>query len=238
MILDILAFGAHPDDVELCCAGTLLKHIDAGFKVGIIDLTRGELGTRGSAETRDKEAADSAKVLGVSLRKNLFFRDGFLVNDEQHQLEVIKHIRLHRPDIVLCNATSDRHTDHGVGAALVAKACFLSGLRKIKTKNEGTSQTEWRPRVVYHYIQDRYLKPDLVIDVTPFMDKKNEAIRCFKTQFYNPQSDEPITPISTLEFMEFLNGRSMDMGRIIGVAHGEGFQTERSVGVKLLTDLI
>ena len=238
MKLDILAFGAHPDDVELGCGGTLLKHLASGDKVGIIDLTRGELGTRGSAETRDKEAAESSKILAITFRNNLRFRDGFLVNDEMHQMEVIKHIRFHQPEIVLCNAINDRHTDHGVGAALISKSCFLSGLRKIETLWKDELQQAWRPRAVYHYIQDRYMKPDVIVDITLFIEKKIEAVHCFKSQFYDPTSDEPVTPISTKEFMEFFHGRAMEMGRVIGVTYGEGFVAERSIGVKMLTDLL
>lgn len=238
MKLKILAFGAHPDDVELGCGGTLLKHIDAGDKVGVIDLTRGELGTRGTAETRDEEAAASSKIMGIAFRNNLRFRDGFFLNDEQHQLEVIKHIRLHQPEIVLCNALSDRHTDHGLGAALVAKSCFLSGLRKIETKLNGEPQGAWRPIAVYHYIQDRYIKPDVIVDITSFIEKKVEAIHCFKSQFYDPTSNEPNTPISTKEFMEFVHGRAMEMGRVIGTTYGEGFVATRSIGVNKLTDLL
>ncbi len=238
MKLDILAFGAHPDDVELGCGGTLLKHIAAGRTVGIIDITRGELGTRGTAEMRDREAAESAKVLGVAFRNNLGFRDGFFANDEQHQLEVIRHIRLHQPEIVLCNAVNDRHTDHGMGAALISKSCFLSGLRKIETQLNNQQQTAWRPRAVYHYIQDRYMRPDIVVDISSFIDKKTEAVRCFKSQFYDPSSSEPVTPISTKEFMEFVHGRAMEMGRIIGVTYGEGYVAERSIGVKDMFELL
>ena len=238
MKLNILAFGAHPDDVELGCGGTLLKHIDSGDTVGIIDLTRGELGTRGTAEMRDSEASESSKVLGIAFRDNMGFRDGFFCNDEIHQLEIIKRIRYHQPDIVICNAVTDRHTDHRMGAELISKACFLSGLRKIETQYLNKVQLAWRPAAVYHYIQDRYLKPDVIVDITPFIEKKLDAIRCFKSQFYDPTSNEPVTAISTKEFIDFLNGRAMEMGRLIGVTYGEGFTTERSIGVKKLTDLL
>src|ERR1035437_9510045 len=186
MKLDIFAIGAHPDDVELSCAGTILKHIALGKKCGILDLTAGELGTRGSAELRLTEATNAAKILGVSVRDNLKIADGFFKNDKEHQLEIIKKIREYQPEIVLCNAVSDRHPDHGRSAALVSEACYYSGLIRIETKLNGVNQQAWRPKAVYHYIQDRQLKPDFVVDVTSFFEKKMEAIQAFKSQFYNP----------------------------------------------------
>ena len=186
MKLDILAFGAHPDDVELSCGATIAKEISLGKKVGIVDLTRGELGTRGTAEIRDEEAANAADILGVSVRENLRFRDGFFINDEQHQLEVIKMIRKYQPDIVLCNAVDDRHIDHGKGSKLVSDACFLSGLRKIETTHEGQEQEPWRPKLVYHYIQWKNLVPDFVVDVTGFIDIKVASLMAYKSQFYDP----------------------------------------------------
>ncbi len=235
--LDILAFGAHPDDVELGCGATIAKEIALGKKVGIVDLTRGELGTRGSAEIRDEEAAAAAKILGVSIRENLRFRDGFFVNDEKHQLEIIKMIRKYRPEIVLCNAIDDRHIDHGKGSKLVSDACFLSGLRRIETELDGESQEAWRPKLVYHYIQWKNIEPDFVVDVTGFVEKKIAAIMAYGSQFYEPNSNEPITPIATKNFLDSLHYRSQDLGRLIGTDFGEGFTVERYVAVNSLADL-
>jgi len=237
MKLDILAFGAHPDDVELGCSGTILKEVSLGKKVGIVDLTRGELGTRGSAAIRDQEAADAAKILGVFVRENLNMRDGFFVNDEKHQLEVIKIIRKYQPEIVLCNAIDDRHIDHGKGSKLVSDACFLSGLLKIETVFEGEIQKPWRPNVVYHYIQWKNIVPDFVVDITGFTDKKIESILAYRSQFYDPNSKEPESPISSKNFMESLNYRSRDLGRLTGVEHAEGFTVERCLAVNSLGNL-
>ena len=238
MKLDILAFGAHPDDVELGCAGTILKEVALGKKVGIVDLTRGELGTRGTAETRDEEAKTAAKILGVSVRENLAMRDGFFVNDETHQLEVIKMIRKYKPEIVLCNAIDDRHIDHGKGSKLVSDSCFLSGLMKIETSIDGEKQQAWRPKVVYHYIQWKNLEPDFVVDITGFEKKKIEAILAYKTQFYDPDSKEPVTPITSKNFLESLNYRAQDLGRLVGVDYAEGFTVERCLAVNSLDDLM
>jgi bacillithiol biosynthesis deacetylase BshB1 len=235
--LDILAFGAHPDDVELGCSGTLYKHIVKGYKVGIIDLTRGELGTRGSVELRNKEAEAASKVLGISIRENLDFADGFFRNDRDHQLEIIKVIRKYRPKIILCNSISDRHIDHGRAAALVADAAFLSGLIKIETMNDGIKQSAWRPQSVYHYIQDYYLKPDFVVDITDSFKKKMEAIQCFSSQFYNPESKEPETPISSRDFLDFIEARARELGRPIQAKYAEGFKTARYIGVNDLFNL-
>ncbi|HSD07549.1 bacillithiol biosynthesis deacetylase BshB1 [Flavobacterium sp.] len=237
MKLDILAFGAHPDDVELGCSGTILKEISLGKTVGIIDLTRGELGTRGSAEIRDKEANDAAKILGVSIRENLNMRDGFFVNDEKHQLEIIKMIRKYQPEIVLCNAIDDRHIDHAKGSKLVSDACFLSGLMRIETEHEGVVQKAWRPKVVYHYIQWKNIEPDFVVDITGFTDTKIKAILAYGSQFYDPNSKEPESPISSKNFLESLNYRSRDLGRLTGVEHAEGFTVERYLAVNSLGDL-
>src|SRR5690606_10221595 len=193
-------FGAHPDDVELGCAGTLAKEISLGKTVGIIDLTRGELGTRGSAEIRDMESAEAARLLGVSVRENLRMRDGFFRNDEEHQMKIIRKIRKYRPEIVLCNAIDDRHIDHGKGSKLVSDACFLSGLRKIETEDEGIAQEAWRPKHVYHYIQWKNIEPDFVVDITGFIDQKTKAILAYSSQFYDPTSNEPETPIATKNF--------------------------------------
>jgi bacillithiol biosynthesis deacetylase BshB1 len=238
MKLDILAFGAHPDDVELGCAGTILKEISLGKTVGIIDLTRGELGTRGSAEIRDQEANAAAKILGVLVRENLEMRDGFFVNDEKHQLEVIKMIRKYRPEIVLCNAIDDRHIDHAKGSKLVSDACFLSGLRKVETNVDGESQEAWRPKLVYHYIQWKNIEPDFVVDITGFTDKKIESIIAYSSQFYDANSKEPESPITSKNFFESLNYRSQDLGRLVGVDHAEGFTVERYLAVNSLADLI
>lgn len=238
MKLDILAFGAHPDDVELGCSGTIAKEVSLGKKVGIIDLTRGELGTRGSVEIRDQEAALAAEILGISVRENLNMRDGFFVNDEAHQLEIIKRIRKYRPEIVICNAIEDRHIDHGKGSKLVSDACFLSGLRKIETEHEGVFQEVWRPKVVYHYIQWKNIEPDFVVDITEFIDKKAQSILAYASQFYSENSNEPMTPIATKNFLESIHYRTQDFGRLVGVDYAEGFTTERYVAVKRLGDLI
>jgi len=231
--LEILAFAAHPDDVEISASGTLLKHIDLGYKCGIIDLTQGELGTRGSAELRLQEAEKSKKILGLSARENLGFADVFFQNDKTHQLEIVKMLRKFRPEIVLANSIHDRHPDHGKAAKLVADACFLSGLVKVET-----GQDAWRPKAVYHYIQDQYAAPDLTIDITPYFDKKMESILAFSSQFYNPESDAPETAISGKEFLNFLKGRAQVTGRPIGVELAEGFTATRNIGVKNLLDLL
>lgn len=238
MKLDILAFGAHPDDVELGCGGTIAKEIALGNKVGIIDLTRGELGTRGSAEIRDQEATAAAKILGVSVRENLNMRDGFFVNDEEHQLAIIRMLRKYQPDIVLCNAIEDRHIDHGKGSALVSDAAFLSGLIKVETEYNGEKQTAWRPKLVYHYIQWKNIKPDFVVDISGYNEKRVAAILAYGSQFYNPDNKEPETPIATKNFLESLNYRAQDLGRLIGADYAEGFTVERHLGVNSLGDLI
>jgi N-acetylglucosamine malate deacetylase 1 len=238
MKLDILAFGAHPDDVELGCAGTIAKEISLGKKVGIIDLTRGELGTRGSAEIRDNEAKKAAEILGVLVRKNLKMRDGFFVNDEEHQLQIIKMIRKYRPEIVLCNAVDDRHIDHGKASKLVSDACFLSGLQKIETFFEDKKQDFYRPKLVYHYIQWKNITPNFVVDISGFNQQRIAAILAYDSQFYNPNSNEPQTPIATKNFLESLNYRVQDFGRLIGVDFAEGFTVERPLAVNSLTNLI
>ena len=238
MKLDILAFGAHPDDVELGCGGTIAKEIKLGKKVGIVDLTRGELGTRGSAEIRDNEAAKAAKILGVSVRENLRMRDGFFLNDEAHQLQIIEMIRKYQPEIVLCNAIDDRHIDHGKGSRLVSNACFLSGLRRIETKLENKAQEAWRPKVVYHYIQWKNIEPDFVVDISGFEKQKVDAVMAYDSQFFNPDTNEPETPIATKNFLESINYRAQDLGRLIGTDFAEGFTVERHLAVNSLTDLI
>ena len=236
--LDILAFGAHPDDVELGCGGTLAKEISLGKKVGIIDLTRGELGTRGSVETRNKESQAASKIIGVSVRENLDFRDGFFVNDELHQMEIIKFIRKYKPEIILCNAQDDRHIDHPKGANLVSDSCFLSGLSKIKTELNDVSQNEWKPKNVYHYIQWKNSSPDFLVDISGFIDVKLDAIKAYSSQFYNPNSVEPETLISKKNFLNDVINRSADLGRLIGVDNAEGFTSRKLIGVKRLDSLI
>jgi bacillithiol biosynthesis deacetylase BshB1 len=238
MKVNILAFGAHPDDVELGCASTLAKEISLGKTVGIIDLTQGELGTRGTSETRAKEAQKAAEILQVSFRENLNFRDGFFINDEKHQLEIIKKIRQYQPDIVICNAKTDRHIDHGKGSKLVADACFLSGLLKIETFLEGNKQQPWRPKNIFHYMQWNMDLPDFVVDVTGFLNKKIESVLAYDSQFYNAQSKEPETPITSKNFLDSITYRAQDLGRIIGVEHAEGFTIERIIGTKSLTEII
>lgn len=237
MKLDILAFGAHPDDVELGCGATLAKEISTGKKVGVVDLTRGELGTRGSAEIRDKEAAKAAEILGVAVRENLRFKDGFFVNDEKHQLEIIKMIRKYKPEIVICNAIDDRHIDHGKGSKLVSDSCFLSGLRRIETSLDEKVQSEWRPKSVYHYIQWKNIEPDFVVDVSGFIQKKIDAVMAYSSQFYDPNSKEPVSPIATKNFTESIEYRAKDLGRLVFVDYAEGFTVERYVAVNSLTDL-
>ena len=238
MKLDILAFGIHPDDVDLSCSGTLLAHIAMGKTAGIIDLSSGELGTRGTGALRLTEAADAAKILGVIVRDNLGMEDGFFTNDKAHQLEIVKKIRQYQPEIILCNAVSDRHPDHARAAKLVSEACFYSGLRRIETNVNGMNQIAWRPKVVYHYIQDRHLKPDFVMDISDFIDKKMEAIMAFKSQFYNPDSTEPVSPISVKNFLDVVKAKMIVNARDAGFDFAEGFIVNRTIGVTDLFDLI
>ena len=238
MKLDILVFGSHPDDAELGAGATIAKEISNGKKVGIVDLTKGELGTRGSAEIRAREAEESSKILGLSVRENLGFADGFFINDKQHQLEVIRMLRKYRPEIVLCNAIEDRHIDHARGSSLVSDSCFLSGLRRIETLEKGKAQKHWRPKAVYHYIQWKNIEPDFVVDVSGFIEKKLESIKAYKSQMHNPRSKEPETPISTQNFLDSITYRAKDLGRLIGVDYAEGFTAERHVAVARLSNLI
>lgn len=228
--LDILAFAAHPDDVELACAGTIIKHVQAGCKVGVIDLTTGDLGTRGTSEIRLTESAISAEIMGLTVRENLKLPDGFFDESKENLLKVVEAIRRHRPDIILANAVNDRHPDHGRGSSLVSRACFLSGLAKIETGVDG-NQERWRPKVVYHYIQYRYLKPDFVVDISDQWEKKLASIKAFKSQFYDPESDEPSTLIASADFLEFIDARAREMGASIECKYGEGFTAERPVKV-------
>jgi bacillithiol biosynthesis deacetylase BshB1 len=239
MKLDILAFGVHPDDVELSCSGVLAKEISKGKKVGIIDLTQGEMGTRGSKEIRALEAENAAKILGAEIRENLEFRDAFIVNDEAHQLKVIEIIRKYQPDIVFCNAVEDRHIDHGKASELVSHACFLSGLRKLETKFNNTVQSAWRPKQVLHYIQWKEIKPDVVIDITGFMNTKQKVVLAYESQFYTEnKKGEPETPISSSNFLESVTYRAQNLGRLIGTEHAEGFTLEKYAAINSVFDLI
>lgn len=239
MKLDILAFGAHPDDVELGCGATIAKEISNGKKVGIIDLTQGELGTRGSKEIRYTEASNAAAILGVQVRENLKMRDGFFSNDEAHQLQVIQMIRKYQPEIVLCNAIRDRHIDHGKGSQLVSDACFLSGLRRIETQMDGQEQSSWRPKAVYHYIQWEPITPDFVVPVSKAdMDLRTRAIMAYSSQFFDPNSNEPTTPIATKNFLDSLTYRLQDLGRLVNSDYAEGFTKERPLAVNRLEDLL
>lgn len=238
MKLHILAIGAHPDDVELGCTGTLLNHIRKGQLAGVLDLTEGELGSRGTVESRYREAAASGGVLGLSMRTNLQMADGFFTNDKEHQLKIISILRQYRPDIVLANALADRHPDHGKAGRLIADACFLSGLRKIETSWEGAPQEAWRPKKVLHYIQDRFTEPDLIVDISDSFDKKMEAIACFKTQFFDDNSGDPQTYISQPGFLDKIRNRAVQLGHRIGVRYGEGFHLESGIGVSDLDQLV
>lgn len=238
MKVDILAVGAHPDDVELSCGGTLAKMIDEGKTVAILDLTAGELGTRGTDLTRAQEASDASKILGVSARENLSFPDGFLINIKEYQLEIVKMIRKYQPEIVIANAIDDRHPDHAKAAKLVSDACFLAGLVKIKTEHNGVEQTQWRPKHIFHYIQWKDIVPDFVIDITDYLPQKLEACMAYKTQFYDPNSAEPLTPIATKDFLESLTYRAQDLGRLSGVDYAEGFTTEKLIALKNFDGII
>ena len=227
MKIDILAIGAHPDDVELGCSGTIAKEIANNKKVGILDLTKGELGTRGSAEIREKEANHAAKILNVAFRENLNFKDGFFKNDEEHQLKLIQVIRKYKPDVILCNAIDDRHIDHPRGAKLVIDSCFLSGLKKIATEYNKKEQEPWRPLNIYHYIQWKNLKPDFVVDISNFFEIKIKAVKSFKSQFYNEKEPVHNTPISTKNFLDSIEYRARDLGRLTNVDYAEGFISAR-----------
>lgn len=238
MKLDILAFGAHPDDIELSAGGTLAKHIQLGKKIGIVDLTKGELGTRGTAEIRAEEAAAAKEVLGLALRENLGLPDGFLENKSEYKMEIVRSIRRFKPQAILANATEDRHPDHAKAAVLVSDSCFLAGLIKLKTEWEGSLQEGWRPEIVFHYIQERYIEPDLVVDITDQFDLKMEAISSYKSQFYDADSSEPETKISSKGYLEFLKIRASEMGEKIGVKYGEGFTVYKDLGVEQKFELL
>ncbi len=238
MKLNILVLAAHPDDAELGCGGTIIKHVALGHKVGVVDFTRGELGTRGTADTRDAEARASASILGLSIRDNLNFKDGFFQNDEHHQKEIIRVIRKYQPDIVLANAIYDRHPDHGNAAELSFKSCFLSGLEKVETTDSGKPQKAWRPKIIYHYIQSQWIKPDFIVDVTSHWDTKMMAVKAFKTQFHDPDSTEPETYISSEGFLKMVESRGIELGHAIGCRYGEGFTVRRTIGVNDLEDMV
>lgn len=239
MKTDILVFAAHPDDAELGCSGTIAKEVAAGKKVVVVDLTHGELGTRGSGPLRLEEAAASAAILKLAARENLGFQDGFFKNDREHQMEIIRMVRKYQPEIVLLNAPEDRHPDHGRASQLCTEACFYSGLRKVATyAADGSEQAPWRPKNAFHYIQDRSLKPDLVVDVSDFWEIKTASIMAFKSQFFDPESHEPVSYISSPEFLEFVNSRGSEFGHQIGVRYGEGFIRSKMLGVNSLFDLL
>ncbi len=238
MKLDILALASHPDDAELCTGGTLAKHIAMGYKAGIVDFTRGELGTRGTIEIRKQEAERASEILGLSVRENLGFADGFFRNDELHQREVIKVIRTYKPDIVLANAIYDRHSDHGRAAELAADACFLSGLAKIETEVDGKKQGAWRPRAVYHYIQSQFITPDLIVDISDYWDVKVASYMAYKSQVFDPESNEPETYISSPQFLKLIEARAVEFGNAIGTKYGEGYTVRRFPGVNNLLDLL
>lgn len=239
MKLDILAIGVHPDDVELGCSGTILNEIAAGKKVGIVDLTQGELGTRGTIETRYREAANAAMILGVQVRENLKMRDGFFENNEENKLKLVTAIRNYQPQIVIGNVLHDRHPDHGRAGKLIAECCFLSGLSKIETKDEnGTKQEKWRPAYVLHYLQDWYHEPDLLIDISNVFEQRMKAIEAYSTQFNSPDKSEPQTYISTPDFLDSVIARARMLGKRIGVKYAEGFTSEKKIGIRHLDALI
>ena len=239
MKTDILAIGVHPDDIELSASGTLFRHIDLGYSVALCDLTHGELGTRGSGPLRLEEAEKAKLLFGAATRDNLGMRDGFFEHSEENILKIVNVIRKYQPEIVLANAVSDRHPDHGRASKLISDACFFAGLVKIKTLDEaGNEQKKWRPKAVYHYLQDRNLKADLVVDISAYMDRKIASIMAYSSQFFNPESSEPETPISSKSFIEFIKAKNRTYARDIGVEYAEGFNVERNIGVKNLFDLI
>lgn len=237
MKLDLLVLAVHPDDAELGCSGTIIKHIKQGKKVGIVDLTKGELGTRGTPETRAEESKTASAIMGIHARENIGIRDGFFRNDEEHQLKVIKMIRKYQPEIILTNALHDRHPDHGRASDLSNDAIFLAGLRKIETTLDGIAQQPWRPRLTLQYIQDTYIKPDIIIDISEQMEQKLEAIRAFKTQFDSPSKEEPQTYISSPGFLQSVIARAREMGKNIGAKYGEGFTSRKLLGVESLFEL-
>ena len=237
MKLHLLAFGAHPDDVELSCSGAILSYTTKGKTAGIIDLTRGEMGSRGTVEIRAAEAEAAKEILGCSIRENLGLADGLFVHNTESLMQVITMIRKYQPDIIFCNAPEDRHPDHGKASKLVEEAAFLSGLIKIETSIDGQSQKAWRPKVVLKYIQDRWLKPDIILDITPFWEQRMESVRAHKSQFFDPKSNEPSTYIASEAFFNGIEARAREMGRSAQFVYGEGFITSRTLGITDLTDL-
>jgi bacillithiol biosynthesis deacetylase BshB1 len=235
--LDILAVAAHPDDVEIACSGTLVLHADKGLAVGVLDLTKGEMGTRGSAKLRMVESQAAAQIMGLAVRENIGLPDCFFQNDRESQEKIIQQLRRFKPEVVLCNAPQDRHPDHGKAAQLILDSCFYSGLKKIETYWEGQRQEVWRPKQVFHFIQDKYLAPDFVVDVSPFWERKVEALKAYESQFYNPQSAEPQTPISSERFWVFMEARAREMGHAIGATYGEGFIKSKMIGIRSLFDV-
>ena len=238
MNADILAIGAHPDDVELACSGTIAKEISAGKKVVIIDLTKGELGTRGSEKIRELESKKAGEILKISDRKNLGLKDGFFHNSDENKIKLVRLIRFYKPKIVLCNSINDRHPDHGRASKLVVESCFLSGLKKVTTKFQDIAQQPWKPLNIYHYVQWNLEIPDFIVDISDFMDIKLKSVKCYSSQFYDPESKEPKTPISTQNFLESIKYRSANFGRIIGADYGEGFVANRKPAVASISDLI
>ncbi len=239
MKIDILAIGAHPDDIELSASGTLFRHIEMGYSVALCDLTQGELGTRGSGPLRLQEAEVAKNIFGAVARENLAMKDGFFLHTEENIVKVVRVIRKYRPEIVFANAIYDRHPDHGRASKLISDACFFAGLIKILTDDEdGNPQNPWRPKAVYHYIQDRNIKADLVVDISSYMDRKIESIMAYRSQFFNSESDEPETPISSKAFIDFIKAKNRSYARDIGVEYAEAFTVERNIGVKNLFDLI
>jgi len=235
--VDILAVGVHPDDVELACSGTLLSHIEMGKTVGILDLTKGEMGTRGTIHTRKEEAENAREMMGAQFRENVGLKDGLFQYNQENVLKVIHYIRKWKPEIILCNSITDRHPDHGRSSKLVSDAAYYSGLIKMETLHDGAKQEVWRPNVVYHYIQDRHIEPNFVVDTTDYWDKKLALIKCFKTQFSIEKGDGPQTPISSDAFLDYVKSHDILMGRHIGAQYGEGFTVERYLGVRNLFDL-
>jgi bacillithiol biosynthesis deacetylase BshB1 len=236
--VDLLVFGAHPDDIELGAGGMVAKEVSLGKRVGLVDLTQGELGTRGSASLRREEAYNALKILGADFRENMCLADGFFKNDKETQLKVIEVIRKYQPEIVVCNAVEDRHIDHGRASQLLSDSCFLSGLKKIETSDSnGNQQAPWRPKAVYHYIQWKDIRPDVLVDIGDFIEAKIESVKAYKSQFYDPNSKEPTTPISSKAFLDSISFRASDLGQMIGVKYAEGFTVERYMGVNSLFDL-
>ena len=237
MKLDILAFGAHPDDVEISSGATLLKYAKEGKSIGIIDLTEGELGTRGSIEKRYEESKKAASFIGLKIRENLNMGDGLIAQTEENKLKIIECIRKYQPELILANSIQDRHPDHAKGAKLVAEASYLSGLRKIETKIDGIPQEAFRAKMLLHYVQDYYLTPDVILDVSETGKEKIELVKCYDSQFYDPSSKEPKTPISGEEFFDYLEGRMLSLGRELGVKYGEAYTIDRTLGIKDLFSL-